>query len=182
MSCRDKHVIAWKSFEIGDVILYTEDDVKKICSTPSSRGLVVHESIILPMLMKIPQKMKLSHLVNTMPGTFSYAQPRCILYYKLYLFCKENNRRLEFNDTVFLGHLSVLKATKPGVIGLYIQQPNSLGHPGPLCTINVQYQNCTINILVPYFNIILLQIKQQWDWTKSYHNLWTVLSLQIIHI
>ena len=101
MSCRDKHVIAWKSFEIGDVILYTEDDVKKICSTPSSRGLVVHESIILPMLMKIPQKMKLSHLVNTMPGTFSYAQPRCTLYYKCYVFCKKNNRRLEFNDTVF---------------------------------------------------------------------------------
>jgi hypothetical protein len=23
-----------------------------------------------------------------------------------------------------------------------------------------------------------LQIKQQWDWIKSYHNLWTVLSLQ----
>ena len=76
-------------------------------------------------------------LVNAMPGTFSDAKPRCTLYYKLYLFCKENNRRLEFNDTVFLGHLSVLKATKPGVIGLYIQQPNSLGHPGPLCTINV---------------------------------------------
>jgi hypothetical protein len=36
MSCRDKHVIAWKSFEIGDGILYTEDDVKKICpSNPS---------------------------------------------------------------------------------------------------------------------------------------------------
>jgi len=28
------------------------------------------------------------------------------------------------------------------------------------------------------FNISLLQIKQQWDWTKSYHNLWTVLSLK----
>jgi len=49
MSCRDKHVIAWKSFEIGDGILYTEDDVKKICSsTPSSLGLIVHESFILP--------------------------------------------------------------------------------------------------------------------------------------
>jgi hypothetical protein len=48
MSCRDKHVIAWKSFEIGDDILYTEDDVKKICPTPSSLGLVVHESLILP--------------------------------------------------------------------------------------------------------------------------------------
>jgi hypothetical protein len=48
MSCRDKHVIAWKSFEIGDGVLYTEDDVKKICpSTPSSLGLVVHESFIL---------------------------------------------------------------------------------------------------------------------------------------
>ena len=49
MYCRDKHVIAWKSFEIGDGILYTEDDVKKICpSTPSSLGLIVHESFILP--------------------------------------------------------------------------------------------------------------------------------------
>jgi hypothetical protein len=42
MSCRDKHAIAWKSFEIGDGILYTKDDVKKICpSTPSSLGLIV---------------------------------------------------------------------------------------------------------------------------------------------
>jgi hypothetical protein len=48
MSCRDKHVIAWKSFEIGDDILYTEDDVNKIYPTPSSLGLVVHESLILP--------------------------------------------------------------------------------------------------------------------------------------
>jgi hypothetical protein len=24
-----------------------------------------------------------------------------------------------------------------------------------------------------------LQIKQQWDWTKRYHNLCTVLSLQV---
>ena len=48
MSCRDKHVIAWKSCEIGDGILYTEDDVKKICPTPSSLGLIVHESVILP--------------------------------------------------------------------------------------------------------------------------------------
>jgi hypothetical protein len=43
MSCRDKHVIAWTSFEIGDGILCTEDDVKKI-----SLGLIVHESFILP--------------------------------------------------------------------------------------------------------------------------------------
>ena len=43
MSCTDKHVIAWKSFEIGDGILCTEDDVKKI-----SLGLIVHESFILP--------------------------------------------------------------------------------------------------------------------------------------
>ena len=49
MSFRDKHVIAWKSFEIGDGILFTEDDVKKICpSTPSSLGLIVHESFISP--------------------------------------------------------------------------------------------------------------------------------------
>jgi hypothetical protein len=32
------------------------------------------------------------------------------MYYTFYLFCKKNNRRLEFNDTgFFLGHLSVLK-------------------------------------------------------------------------
>ena len=37
------------NLEIGDGILYTEDDVKKICpSTPSSLGLIVHESFILP--------------------------------------------------------------------------------------------------------------------------------------
>ena len=49
MSCRDKQVIAWTSFEIGDGSLYTEDDVRKICpSTPSSLGLVVHESFISP--------------------------------------------------------------------------------------------------------------------------------------
>jgi hypothetical protein len=48
MSCRDKHVIAWKSFEIGDGIFYTEDDVKKICPTPLSLGLIVHEPFILP--------------------------------------------------------------------------------------------------------------------------------------
>jgi hypothetical protein len=33
---------------IGDGILYTEDDVNKICSsTPSSLGLIIHESFIL---------------------------------------------------------------------------------------------------------------------------------------
>ena len=48
MSCRDKHVIAWKSFEIGDGIVYTDDDVKKIWPTPSSLGLIVQESFILP--------------------------------------------------------------------------------------------------------------------------------------
>jgi hypothetical protein len=48
MSCRDKHVIAWKSFEIGDGIVYTDDDVKKICPTPSSLGLIVQKSFILP--------------------------------------------------------------------------------------------------------------------------------------
>jgi hypothetical protein len=67
MSCSDKHVIAWKSFEIGDGILYTEDDVKKICptpSSPSSLGLVVQESFILPskeegiMSRKKPRKCK----------------------------------------------------------------------------------------------------------------------------
>ena len=48
MSCRDKHVLAWKSIEIGDGISYTEIDIKKICPTPSSLGLIVHESFILP--------------------------------------------------------------------------------------------------------------------------------------
>ena len=43
MSCTDKQVIAWKSFKIGDGILCTEDDVKKL-----SLGLIVHESFILP--------------------------------------------------------------------------------------------------------------------------------------
>ena len=44
-----KNAIAWKYFEIGDGILFTEDDVNKICpSTPSSLGLIVHESFILP--------------------------------------------------------------------------------------------------------------------------------------
>jgi hypothetical protein len=63
MSCRDKHIIAWKSFEIGDDILYT-DDAKKICRTPSSLGLIVHESFILPsrkegiMSRKKPRKCK----------------------------------------------------------------------------------------------------------------------------
>jgi hypothetical protein len=41
MSCRNKHVIAWESFEIGNDILYTEDDVtdkwqKKTVSLNSS--------------------------------------------------------------------------------------------------------------------------------------------------
>jgi hypothetical protein len=32
-----------------EIVLYTEDDVKKICpSTPSSLVLIVHESFILP--------------------------------------------------------------------------------------------------------------------------------------
>ena len=48
MSCRNKHAIAWKSFGIGDGILYTEDDVNKIGQTPSSLELIVHESCILP--------------------------------------------------------------------------------------------------------------------------------------
>ena len=48
MSCRNKYVNVWKSFEIEDSILFTEDDVKKLCPTPSSLGLVVHESFILP--------------------------------------------------------------------------------------------------------------------------------------
>jgi hypothetical protein len=44
------------------------------------------------------------------------------------------------------------------------------------------YLTTNFNLTISKFNIVLLQIKQQWDWTKSYHNLWTVLSLQIIHI
>jgi hypothetical protein len=46
MSCKS-------SFEIRDGILYTKDDVKKICpSTPSSPGLIVHESFILSLKEK----------------------------------------------------------------------------------------------------------------------------------
>ena len=50
MSCRDKDIIVWKSFEIGDGISYTEDDVKKIYPTPSSLHVrfIVRESFILP--------------------------------------------------------------------------------------------------------------------------------------
>jgi hypothetical protein len=55
MSCRDKDVIAWKSFEIGDGILYTEDDVKKTCPTPSSLhvGFIVTIRSIHPFSMYI---------------------------------------------------------------------------------------------------------------------------------
>ena len=51
MSCRDKHVTAWKSFEIGDGILYTEDDVKKNMSnsitiiTRTRRSGIIHFAI-----------------------------------------------------------------------------------------------------------------------------------------
>jgi hypothetical protein len=38
-------------------------------------------------------------LINAMQGTFSYADPGCTIF--IYFFCKQNNRRLEFNDTVF---------------------------------------------------------------------------------
>jgi hypothetical protein len=51
MSCRDKHVIAWKSFEIGDGILLTEDDVKKI-----SLGLIVHESQYVLIFFSVTSK------------------------------------------------------------------------------------------------------------------------------
>ena len=41
---------------------------------------------------------------------------------------------------------------------------------------------CTCRVSLVEFNIILLQIKQQWARTKKYHNLSTVLSILIIHI
>jgi hypothetical protein len=47
MSCRDKDVTAWKSFEIGDGILYTEDDVKKTCPTPSSLHVGKYLAVIV---------------------------------------------------------------------------------------------------------------------------------------
>ena len=88
MSCRDKHVIDWKSFEIGDGILCTEDDAKKI-----SLGLIVHESFILPskeggiMSRKKTENVNedtieneivtSDQLVNAMQGIFSYAEAGC---------------------------------------------------------------------------------------------------------
>jgi hypothetical protein len=87
MSCTDKHVIAWKSFEIGNGILCTEDDVKKI-----SLGLIVHESFMLPSKEGgiISRKKTTENvngdtigneivpsdqLVNAMQCIFSYAEP-----------------------------------------------------------------------------------------------------------
>ena len=98
----DKHVIAWESFEIGDGILYTEDDVKKICpSTPSSLGLIVQESFILISKRKRDNVKKKTEnvnedtigneivtsdqLVNAMQGTFSYAEPGCTKIFHQYL-------------------------------------------------------------------------------------------------
>ena len=94
MSCRDKHLIAWKSFEIGDGILYTEDDVKKICPTPSLLGLnrswIIHFAIKRRRdnVKKKPEKENENtigneiatsdQLVNAMQGTFTYAEPICI--------------------------------------------------------------------------------------------------------
>ena len=107
MSCRDKHVIAFKSFEIGDGILYTKDDVKKICpSTPSSLGLIIHESFILPSKRKRDNvKKKTENVnedtigneivtsdqpVNAMQGTFSYAEPGCTKIFHKYLNLKSH--------------------------------------------------------------------------------------------
>ena len=104
--------------------------------------------------------MKLSHLVNTMPGTFSYAQPRCILYYKLYLFCKENNRRLELNDTVFFCHLSVLKGGDELLQGRW----TGGGH--------VFSAKCNFNLSIVYFHFkksyFLYNCCQRWLDTLHY--------------
>ena len=94
MSCRDKHLIDWKSFGIRDGILYTEDDVKKICPTPSLPGL--NRSWIIHFAIKrrrdnVKKKTEKENedtigneiatsdqLVNAMQGTFTYAEPICI--------------------------------------------------------------------------------------------------------
>jgi hypothetical protein len=93
MSCRNKLAIAWKSFGIGDGILYTEDDGNNIGQTPSSLELIVHESFILPSKEEvIMSRQKTENInedtignpfvtsdqvVNTMQGIFSYAEPGC---------------------------------------------------------------------------------------------------------
>ena len=99
---------------------------KKICptpSSPSSLGLVVQESFILPskeegiMSRKKPENVNEDTIGNeivTSDQLTSKCNARHIflrtiqMYYKLYLFSRKSNRRLEFNDTVFC-HLSVLK-------------------------------------------------------------------------
>ncbi|XP_063395880.1 uncharacterized protein LOC134680674 [Mytilus trossulus] len=49
INIRENQIVAWKSFEIGQGNIYTEEDLKKICpSPPSSLGLIVHETFILP--------------------------------------------------------------------------------------------------------------------------------------
>jgi hypothetical protein len=103
MSCRDKHVIAWNFFEIGDGILYTEDDITKICR---SLGLIIHESFILPSKRKRDNvKRKTENVnedtigneivtsdqpVNAMQGTFSYAEPGCTKIFHKYLNLKSH--------------------------------------------------------------------------------------------
>ena len=76
-------------------------------------------------------------------------------------------------------HKILLLKRMPSIGGQTIQRPTEKGQTMILDTLHRKLQIAQDE---HKFNIILLQIKKQWDWTKSYHNLWTVLSLQIIHI
>jgi len=99
MSCRDKQIIAWKSFEIGNGMLFTEDDLKKICpSPPSSLGLIVHDAFILPRKEEGVISRKRTENVNeviienevvtseqpVMQGTFSCIEPGCTKIFQIY--------------------------------------------------------------------------------------------------
>ena len=64
MFYRDKQVIAWKSFEIGDGILYT-DDVKKKKSENVNEDTIGNEIVTS------------DQLVNAIQGTFIYTEPGC---------------------------------------------------------------------------------------------------------
>ena len=113
MSCRNKHVIAWKSFEIGDDRRWCQENMSNSIISRTRHSWITHFAIkrrrdtVKKKTENVNEDpigneiVTSDQLVNAMPGTFSDAQPRCTFYYKFYLFCKKNNRRLEFNDTGF---------------------------------------------------------------------------------
>ena len=98
MSCRDKQVSAWKSFEIGNGMLFTEDDLKKICpSPPSSLGLIVRDTFILPRKEGIISRKRTNNVneVNienevvtseqpVMQYIFSCIEPGCTKHFQRY--------------------------------------------------------------------------------------------------